>query len=130
MADIQPARSVTWGKASAIVRARKWEEDIAATIREWAVKYPDQLVAQARITKFSRQEGLYRKGWGGDGKMESAYRYADIPRTLFRMMILRFGRHWYDKQDMLEAFFRHFKVGVINLRDRPKFGREGLIGNG
>lgn len=129
MANIEVTRSVTWGKASAIVRARRWEEDIAATIREWAIKFPDQLVAQDRIIKYMRREGLYRKGWGGEAKkMEAACRYAEIPGTLYKMMIRRFGKNWMDKQDMLEAFFRHFKVGVVNLKDRPRFGRERLIG--
>lgn len=126
---IERARSVTWGKASAIVRARKWEDDIAALIRDWAVKHPDELVAQSRITNYARREGLYRRSWGGEpGKMEAAARYADIPGSLFKLMMRKFGRNWYDKQDMLEAFFRHFKVGIVNLRDRPKHGRERLIG--
>lgn len=124
MPEIEPATTCTWGVARAIVQAKKYEDAIAGCIREWAIAHPDQLVALDRIIRYQRTENGYRRAWGGEaGKLESGARFAEVPRTLWTLMQRKIRRDFWDHQDLIDAFFRHFKVGMIRPNDRPKLGR-------
>jgi hypothetical protein len=124
VAGIVQAKSVTWGEARAYVNSHKWEADIVAMIRAWALAHPDELVALDRQMKAARREGAYRKAFGTTAK-DMAH-FGEIPILLYKAMCRAFpkdreGRNWLQQQEIAEAFFRHFRVGVLNLRSMPDF---------
>lgn len=124
MAEIAQAKSVTWGEARANINSHKWEADIVAMIRAWAMAHPDELVALDRQMKMARRENAYRRAFGGPAK-DMAH-FAEVPVLLDKAMKRAFpvdkkGRDWLQQQDIASAFFRHFRVGVLNLRSMPDF---------
>jgi len=124
VAGIVQAKSVTWGEARAHVNSHKWEADIVAMIRAWALAHPDELVALDRQTKMLRREGAYRMAFGA--KAKNMAHFAEIPVLLDKAMKRAFprdreGRDWLQQQEVAEAFFRHFRVGVLNLKSMPDF---------
>ena len=115
MADVRTARSVTWEQAHFIANQHKTEENVAAVIRAWAIAYPHELVALERMTKALRREGGYSEPY------ENMAHFAEVPATLYREMVRRWGKDWLKQQDIASIFFRHFRVGCLNLRSMPRF---------
>jgi len=128
---VQPAKSISWGVANSIVRARRTEETIAAVIREWSLKRPDIVVAHHRIMEYHRRERSYRKAWGGEpGKMKSGARMAEVPRTLWNLMRVKVHKDFWDHDDLVQAFFRHYRLGLVAPKtDRIKMGAIGSGGS-
>lgn len=125
MAEIVAAKAVpTWGQSQAYVNSHKWECDIVAMIKAWAVAHPDELDALDRKTKMMRRENAYRQAFGS--RAANMAHFAEVPVLLDKAMRRAFpkdakGRDWLQQQDIAAAFFRHFRVGVLNLRSMPDF---------
>lgn len=129
--SIERARSVSWGVANSIVKARKSEETIAAVIREWALQNPDVVVAHHRIMEYHRRERSYRKAWGSDpGRMKHGARMGEVPRTLWNLMKQKVHPSFWDHDDLVNTFFRHYRLGLVAPKtDRIRMGAIGSGGS-
>jgi len=119
VAEIVKAKSITWGEAHAHIKSNKWEMNVAALIREWALAHPDELVALDRQTKMLRRERAYGQMFGA--KAKHGAHFAEVPVTLYRMMQQRVHKDWMNRQEIAQVFFRHFRVGLLNLKSMPDF---------
>jgi hypothetical protein len=119
VAEIVQAKSVTWGDARALVKSHKWEENVAALIREWSLAHPDEVVAIDRKTKMLRRERAYGQMFGA--KAKHGAHFAEVPVSLYKLMQARVHRDWMNRQEIAEVFFRHFRVGLLNLKSMPDF---------
>jgi hypothetical protein len=128
---VHPAKSISWGVANSIVRARRTEETIVAVIREWSLLHPEIVVAHHRIMEYHRRERSYRKAWGSDpGKMKHGARMGEVPRTLWNLMKAKIRSDFWDHDDLVQAFFRHYRLGLMAPKtDRIKMGAIGSGGS-
>lgn len=119
MVEIAKAKSITWGEARAHIKSNKWEMNVAGLIREWALAHPDEVVAIDRKTKMLRRERAYGQAFGG--KAKNMAHFAEVPVSLYKLMQARVHKEWMNRQEIAEVFFRHFRVGLLNLNSMPDF---------
>lgn len=101
---------------SLTIQQAKFEGAVAQCIRDWAIAFPHEVVALDRMTHEMRRDDSYH----GNKKSNMAH-FAEVPVKLHRMMQRRFDIDWINRQDIARIFFRHFRVGLLNLKSMPDF---------
>ena len=97
------------------IKEAKFEGAVVQLIHDWATAHPDELAALDRQVKAQRRERAYM----GDNLAH----FAEVPTTLYHLMCAKVNRNWMQRQDIATVFFRHFRVGLLNLNSMPRFDR-------
>lgn len=94
--------------------AARLEGEIVATVRQWALDFPHELVALDGRVKALRRE--YAEGRNGMSQGKTMMHTAEIPQSLASMMNKKFGRFWSNPEvepELWKLFKRNFTVGMI-----------------